>query len=219
MLKKWFCKNSVIALRKLNELKYTCQNIQNQVSADSYITKALCHAETCSQINFSALLTAWQEINVKMWIHVLQSMFVTIKYDFVKTMKNQQFNWKSMFFSLSFSCKVEFKWELFKSLFNQCFYYQLTHVFYTQSYLMSVYSLSDEWSSQDYNSYWKSKSNQTSQSVSKLTDQSQFSASKQSLMITAEAAAMSEFQSVYSNFRWEVNFCCDQSWYECIIRD
>ena len=48
----------MIALRKLNELKYTCQNVQNQVFADSYIAKALHHAETCSQINFNALLIA-----------------------------------------------------------------------------------------------------------------------------------------------------------------
>ena len=58
MLKKQFYKNSAIVLRKLNELKYTYQDIQNQVFTDSYITKALHHAETCSQINFSALLTA-----------------------------------------------------------------------------------------------------------------------------------------------------------------
>ena len=65
MLKKQFCENSAVALKKLNELKYTCQNIQNQVSADNYITKTLYYAETCSQINFSALLTAWQEIDMK----------------------------------------------------------------------------------------------------------------------------------------------------------
>ena len=58
MLKKQFCENSAIVLRKLNELKYTCQDVWNQVSADSYITKALHHAKTCSQINFNALLTA-----------------------------------------------------------------------------------------------------------------------------------------------------------------
>ena len=58
MLKKQFCKNSAVALRKFNELKYTYQDVQNQVLADSYIAKTLYHAETCSQINFSALLTA-----------------------------------------------------------------------------------------------------------------------------------------------------------------
>ena len=130
MLKKWFCENSAIALRKLNKLKYTHQDVQNQVSADSYITKALHHAETCSQINFNALLTAWQKIDVKMQIHVLQFMSVIIKYDFVKTMKNQQFNWKSMFLSFLFSCKTEFRQELFKSLFNQYFYYQSVHISY-----------------------------------------------------------------------------------------
>ena len=88
MLKKWFCENSVIALKKLNELKYTCQDVWNQVSADSYIAKALHHAETCSQINFNALLTAWQEIDVKMQIHVFQFISVIIKYNFVKIMKD-----------------------------------------------------------------------------------------------------------------------------------
>ena len=92
MLKKWFCENSAVALRKLNELKYTCQNIWNQVSADNYITKVLCHAETYNQINFNALLAAWQEIDVKMWIHVSQFIAVTIKYKFVKIIKDQQFN-------------------------------------------------------------------------------------------------------------------------------
>ena len=80
-----------------------------------------------------------------MWIHVFQSISVIIKYDFVKIMKNQQFNWKSMFFSLSFSHKAESKWELFKSLFNQCFYYQLTHILYMQLYLMPVYFSSEVW--------------------------------------------------------------------------
>ena len=131
MLKKQFCENFVIALKKLNELKCTYQDIQNQVSADSYITKILYHVKTCNQINFNALLTAWQEIDMKMQIHVSQSMFVINKYDFVKIMKNQQFNWKSMFFNFSFFHKAEFKQELFKFLFNQYFYYQLTHILYT----------------------------------------------------------------------------------------
>ena len=118
MLKKQFCENSAVVLRKLNKLKYTCQNIWDQVSVSNYITKTLHHAETCSQINFNALLTAWQEIDMKMWIHIFQSMSVIIKYDFVKTMKNQQFNWKSMFFSFSFSCRAESRQESFKFLFN-----------------------------------------------------------------------------------------------------
>ena len=124
-----------------------------------------------------------------------------------------------MFFNFSFSYRAEFKWELFKFLFNQCFYYQFIHVFYMQLYFMSIYFLFNEWSSQDYNSYWKSKSNQTNQSVDKLTDQSQLSASKQSLMITAGAAAMSESQSVYSSFKWEVNFCHNQNQYKHVIRN
>ena len=88
-----------------------------------------------------------------------------------------------------------------------------------QSYFMSVYSLSSEWSSQDYNSYWKNKSNQSSQSVDKSADQSQLSASKQFLMITADTAAASELWSVYSNLRWEVNFHHNQNQYEQITEN
>ena len=104
-------------------------------------------------------------------------------------------------------------------MFNQHFYYQFAHVLYMQSYFMLVYFSSSEWSSQDYNNYWKSKSNQTSQSVDKSADQSQLSASKQFLMITAGTAAASELQSVYSNFRQEVNFHHDQDWYEQITEN
>ena len=124
-----------------------------------------------------------------------------------------------MFFNLSFSYRAEFKWELFKFLFNQHFYYQLIHIFYMQSYFMSVYSLSSEWSSQNYNSYWKSKSNQISQSISKSADQSQFSASKQSLMIIIDTAATSESWSVYSSFEQEANFHHDQNQYKHITED
>ena len=108
---------------------------------------------------------------------------------------------------------------MFKFLFNQHFYYQSAHVLYMQLYLMSVYFLTSEWSFQDYNSYWESKSNQISQSVSKLTDQLQLSALKQFLMITADTAAASELQSVYSNFEQEVNFYCDQNQYEQITEN
>ena len=38
-------------------------------------------------------------------------------------------------------------------------------------------------------------------------------------MITANAAAVSESWPVYSNFKWEVNLCCDQDWYECVIKN
>ena len=88
-----------------------------------------------------------------------------------------------------------------------------------QLYFMSVYFSSSEWFSQDYNSYWKSKFNQTNQSISKLTNQSQFSASKQFLMIITDTAAASELQPVYSNFRQEVNFHHDQNWYEWVIEN
>lgn len=66
ILKTCFHKNSVIALRKLSELRYICLNVLNQVSADIYIVKAIHHVKICSQIKYSALLTAWQEINMKM---------------------------------------------------------------------------------------------------------------------------------------------------------
>src|SRR5436190_11279008 len=124
-----------------------------------------------------------------------------------------------MFSSLSFSYRAEFRQESFKSLFNQHFYYQLTHVLYTQSYPISVYLLSSEWPSQDYNSYWKNKSNQASQPVSKLTDQPQLPAPKQPLMITAGAAATSEPQPAYSSFRQEANFHHGQGQYKCATRD
>ena len=38
-------------------------------------------------------------------------------------------------------------------------------------------------------------------------------------MITADTAAVSESQLVYSNFEQEVNFCHDQNWYEHVIRN
>ena len=86
---------------------------------------------------------------------------------------------------------------------------------------MSVYQ-QDEWSSQEYNSYWKNKIQQqdsTFQNLTSWNNQSALSVSKQFLMITANAAAVSESWSVYSNFRWEVNLCYDQDWYECVIRN
>ena len=38
-------------------------------------------------------------------------------------------------------------------------------------------------------------------------------------MITADTATASESQSVYSNFKQEVNLHHDQNWYECVIRN
>ena len=56
-----------------------------------------------------------------------------------------------------------------KSFYNSCFYYQLSeYVSYFQSYSMSVYQ-QDEWSSQDYNNYWKNKAQQQS-SASQISE-------------------------------------------------
>jgi len=71
----------------------------------------------------------------------------------------------------------------------------------------------DEWFSQEYNSYWENKTQQQDfifQNLISWNDQSALSASKQSLIITADIVAVLESQSVYSNFEQEVNFHHDQ---------
>ena len=66
-----FHENLAVTLRKFSELKYTHQNMQNQVSADVYIAKAIYYIIICNQIEYSVLLTAWQEINVKIQVYIL----------------------------------------------------------------------------------------------------------------------------------------------------
>ena len=85
-----------------------------------------------------------------------------------------------------------------------------------------MYLSQNEWSSQEYNSYWKNKTQQqdsTFQNLTSWNDQSALSASKQSLMIITDTAAASESQSAYSNFRQEANFCHDQDQYEWVTED
>ena len=113
-------------------------------------------------------------------------------------------------------CRQDFKSAiaLAKSFYNSHSYYQSSeYISYFQSYSVSVYQ-QDEWSSQEYNSYWKNKTQQqdsTFQNSASWNDQSALSASKQFLMITAGTAAVSESQPVYSNFRQEVNLHHDQN--------
>ena len=125
-LKKQFQKNSAVVLKKLYNLKYICQNTLNQVSVSFYITKIFCHAVTCSQTKFSALLTAWKEIDVKMWIYISQLNVIISKLNLVTVMKNQHVNWKSMFFSLSIICKAKLKQiqASLKSFYNSYTYLQ-----------------------------------------------------------------------------------------------
>ena len=131
-------------------------------------------------------------------------------------MKNQCFNWKSMFMNFQLVHKWDFKSVIasVKSLYNFHFYYQSSeYVSYSQSYLMSVYQ-QDEWLSQEYNSYWENKTQQqdsTFQNLTSWNDQSALSASKQFLMITADAVVVSESWSVYFNFKQEINLHCDQN--------
>ena len=83
--------------------------MQNQVFADVYIAKIICHIMIYNQTEYNVLLTAWQEINMKMQVHILQSIKIIIKQEFVKIMKNQCFNWKSMFMNFQSVCRQNFK--------------------------------------------------------------------------------------------------------------
>ena len=96
------------------------------------------------------------------------------------------------------------------------------HISYSQSYSVSTYFSQDEWLSQEYNSYWKNKTQQqdsTFQNSASWNNQSALSASKQFLIIIADTAAASESQLVYFNFKQEVNLHHDQNQYEQIIRN
>ena len=96
------------------------------------------------------------------------------------------------------------------------------HISYSQSYSVSTYLSQDEWLSQEYNNYWKNKTQQqdsTSQNLKSQNDQSALSVSKQSLMIIADIITVLQAWSIYSNFEWEANFHQDQEWYECVIED
>ena len=56
--------------------------------------------------------------------------------------------------------------------YESCSYYQLfMHISYSQSYFMSIYSSQDEWSSQEYNSYWKNKAQQQDSTFQNSTSQ------------------------------------------------
>ena len=134
--------------------------MQNQVSVSVYIVKAIHHIIICSQTEYSILLTAWQEINMKMWIHISQSIIIISKQEFIKIMKDQCFNWKFMFMNIQSNHKHDFKLEKIsvKFFYNSHFYYQLLiHIFYLQSYLILTYFSQNEWSSQEYNNYWENK--------------------------------------------------------------
>ena len=90
-----------------------------------------------------------------MWVHISQFIKIIIKQEFIKIMKNQHFNWESIFMNFQSVHEQDFKSAVasVKSFYNSHFYYQSSeYVSYLQSYLMSVYQ-QDEWSSQEYNSY------------------------------------------------------------------
>ena len=124
-LQTWFHKNSAVALRKLSELRYTCQNVQNQIFADVYIAKIICHTMTCSQTEYSILLITWQKINMKMQVHILQFIIVISKQEFIKIMKDQHFNWEFMFMNTQSDHKHDLKLEKtsVKTLYNSHSYY------------------------------------------------------------------------------------------------
>ena len=82
------------------------------------------------------------------------------------------------------------------------------HISYPQSYSVLAYP-QGEWPPQEYNSYWKNKAQQQdfiSQNSESWNNQLVLLVAKQSLMIIAGIAAITESQSNYSNFEWDANF-------------
>ena len=141
-LQTWFHENSAVMLKKLFKFKYTHQNVQNQVFVNVYIIKVIHHMMICSQTEYSVLLTTWQEINVKMQVHISQFIKIIIKQEFIKIMKNQHFNWKSMFINFQSIHEQNFKSVItsVKSFYNSYLYYQSSkYISYSQFYLMLIY--------------------------------------------------------------------------------
>ena len=85
-------------------------------------------------------------------------------------------------------------------------------------YILSFFQSQRNWSSQKYNNYWENKTKSSDQLIVKSVEskfQSQLSAFKQSLMITAEFVIFNQYH--YNN--QENSFFQVKNHYYCVIRN
>ena len=96
-LAECFHENLMIAIRKLNKVWYTWQDVCNDVSSDSYVAQVLWLAEISYTGTQQVLLVVYEDLKAEMQhdIKILTSQ--TIKKEFIQQMKNQHHNWKEIF--------------------------------------------------------------------------------------------------------------------------
>ena len=193
-LAKRFRENPMVATRKLNEVRYTRQDVRNGVTPGSYIARVLRLAEASYTPEHPALLVAYGGLEAEMRRDIKMPTASTTKEEFIQQMEDQRYNWEEIFGryqnSHKFNTKSRPRQQIdLKPSYSQRPSYQPQPVIIP--YPQPVYPPTphQNWPPQGYNSYWENKSNQ---SAPKPTDQPQLPAPKQPLMITAGSAAATQ---------------------------
>ena len=87
-----FCKNFIIAIRKLNEIWYNWQNVCNSVSSNSYVAWVLWLAEISYTDTQQVLLVVYENLEAEMWHDIKMLTSQITKKKFIWQMKNQYHN-------------------------------------------------------------------------------------------------------------------------------
>ena len=87
----------MIAIRKLNEIWYSQQNIHNNVLSDNYVVQVLWLAEISYTSTQQVLLVVYEDLEAEMWHDIKMLTLQITKKEFIQQMKNQCHNWEKIF--------------------------------------------------------------------------------------------------------------------------
>jgi len=137
----------MIAIRKLNKIWYSQQNVHNSVSFSSYVAWVLQLAEISYTNTQQVLLVVYRNFKAEMWHDIKMLILQTTKKEFIQQMKNQCHNWKEIFNQY----KSVNSWVK-----SQQAYVNFSYLIFFR-YVLSSFQSQRNWSSQRYNNYWKNK--------------------------------------------------------------
>ena len=96
-LAECFCENLMIAIRKLNEIWYSQQNVCNDILLNNYVAWVLWLAEISYTNTQQVLLVIYKDFKVKIQHDIKMLTSQITKKEFIQQMKNQHHNWKKIF--------------------------------------------------------------------------------------------------------------------------
>ena len=158
-------------MNKIIKKKFTLQNIHNNYVLTDYVLNIFYYKQFTDLSHISMIRLAWQNLVIKLcstidlsesddiiWKALIQKF--EIKWYIWQELANHIF-WQHSKNVYNKIITAKQAWANLWAQYESCSYYQLSvHISYFQSYFMLIYLSQDEWFSQEYNNYWKNKTQQ-----------------------------------------------------------